>query len=189
MTWIQYARPWLAAFVISTALAQTPTIPPPNSSGPGGNRKVTALPPVRLPGGSPGASPRGTGTRTPNGTTTRHEPCWQVAGVPKSAMEQRRTISMQTRQEVEGVCADAALSAAQRQTRIRQIHEQERQQIDGLISPAQREAMHACQAGRGGRAGGGGGHVGGGHGGPCGIQSAIGKRPMTPVSDEADPEN
>jgi len=104
-------------------------------------------------------------------------------------MEQRRTISMQTRQEVEAVCADSALSAAQRQSRIHQIHEQERQQIDGLISPAQREAMHTCQAGRGGRAG-GGGHLGGGTGGgPCGVRTAIGKHPTPLASEDADPEN
>jgi hypothetical protein len=195
MSWIRYTRPLsLAGLAISTALAQTPTAPPPNSKSPGGNRTVTATPPLRIPGasaGSPTASPRGTatpGTRTPNSGTTRREPCWQVAGISKSAMEQRRTLSMQTRQEVESVCADAALSAAQKQTRIHQIHEQERQQIDGLISPAQREAMHACQQQRGGGVGGGGGHLGGG-GGPCGVRSAIGKRPMPPVSNEADPEN
>jgi hypothetical protein len=103
-------------------------------------------------------------------------------------MEQRRALTMQTRQEVEAVCADAALSAAQKQSRIHQIHEQERQQIDGLISPAQREAMHACQAERGTNLGGGGGHLGGG-GGPCGVRPTIGKRLTPPASDETDPEN
>ena len=186
MSWIRYARPLLlAALAISTVRAQTPTTTPPSNSKSPTWGKVSGTPPVRIPGSSPGstgASPRG----TPG--TTRREPCWQVAGVSKSAMEQRRTLSMQTRQEVEAVCADAALSAAQRQTRIRELHEQEKQQIDALISPAQREAMHACQAGRGGGHGGGGGHLGGG-GGPCGARSAIGKRPGPPISDETDPEN
>ena len=196
MSWIRYARPLLlAALAISPVLAQTSTAPPSTSKSPStGNRTNTPLPPVRIPGASGGSTtgiPRSTGstgTRPPNGTTTRREPCWQVAGISKSAMEQRHTLSMQMRQEVEAVCADAALSAAQKQSRIHQIREQERQQIDGLISPAQREAMHACQASRGGHAGGGGGHLGGG-GGPCGVRSAIGKRPMPPVSDETDPEN
>ena len=102
------------------------------------------------------------------GTTTnrpRREPCWQVAGISRSAMQQRRALTRQARQEVEAVCANSSLSAQQKQQQIQQIHQRERQQVEALITPAQQEAMRACQQGRG--VGHGGGHIGGG-GGPCG---------------------
>ena len=105
-------------------------------------------------------------------------------------MEQRRVIGQQTRQEVEAVCANASLSAAQKQERIRAIHQQERQQMDALISPQQREAMHACQQQRGGGVHLGGGHVGGGHGaGPCGTLPGLAKRLNESEPDEGAPKD
>jgi hypothetical protein len=94
----------------------------------------------------------------------KKEPCWQVAGVSVAAMHERRAISRQARQEVEAVCANSSLSAQQKHAQIQQIRERERQQIDAIITPAQREAIRSCQESRGG------GHGGGGHfgGGPCG---------------------
>jgi hypothetical protein len=103
-------------------------------------------------------------------------------------MEQRRSLSMQTRQEVEAVCANASLSAAQKQQRIRDIRQQERLQMDALISPAQREAMHACQLQRGGGAHGGGGI--GGHGaGPCGTLSGLPKHLNEFEAEESAPKD
>jgi TolA-binding protein len=125
---------------------------------------------------------------TATGPTTRPprvEPCWQVAGVAKSAIQQRRLIDQQTRQEVEAVCANSSLSIQQRRQQIRQIHERQRQEIDGLISPAQQEAMRSCQQQR--HAGhGGGGHLGGGHGGPCGDMS-VGHKQQPMEEDETPP--
>jgi len=100
--------------------------------------------------------------------TTQHprlEPCWEVAGVSKSALQQRRVIAQQARQEVEAVCANSSLSIQQKRQQIPQIHQRQRQEIDALITPAQQEAMRSCQEQRG-HGGHGGGHVGGGHGGP-----------------------
>ena len=90
------------------------------------------------PGRHPGAARR-----------ARVEPCWQVAGVPKSAMEQRRVVSEQAQQQIESVCANTALSPAQKRAQIRQIRERERQELDALISPAQRAALKACREQRG----------------------------------------
>ena len=113
----------------------------------------------------------------------RVEPCWEVAGVAKSAIEQRRTITQQARQEVEAVCANSSLSIRQKRQQIQQIHQRERQEIDAIISPAQREAMRACQEQRGH----GGGHVGGGRGGgPCG-EMPVGQKPNPPQQNEAPP--
>lgn len=195
MSWNKYVPTGLVAVLLiagSNVVAQTPSTVPPSRTNSSGNRTVIGTPPVRVPGTSVGTGlPGSTGSRTSTGGTNRREPCWQVAGVPKSAMDERHTIAMQTRSEVQAVCANAALSAAQKQERIREIHQQERQQLDGLISPAQREAMHACQQERGGGGhGGGGGNMGGGHStGPCGVLSVMPKRLNETEGDEEIPKN
>lgn len=146
MSWLKCVFPVLiAGIILSSALAQNP------------------LPPQTVPGGGATHPPR-------RGTTTTHarrEPCWEVAGISKAAMEQRRALQRQARQEIEAVCANASLSISQKRERIREIRERERQQAEALISPQQQEALHACQEERGGGHG-GGGHLGGGRGGPCG---------------------
>ncbi len=113
----------------------------------------------------------------------RPEPCWQVAGVSRSAIQQARAIRQQARQEVEAVCANSSLSPQQKRQQIQEIRQKERQQVEGVISPAQEQSMQACRKERGL---GGGGHVGrGGHGsGPCGEMPA-GKK----AEKEAEPED
>jgi hypothetical protein len=175
MSWQRYVLPIaVAAIAFSTALAQTPS----------------TLPPVRNPSSTPGATLPGSHPTKRGTTATNHrEPCWQVAGVSKSAMEQRHLIAQQTRQEVEAVCANSSLSAAQKQQRIREIHQQERQQTEALITPAQREAMHACQQSRGGGAHLGGGHLGGRGAGPCGSLPGLVNHESDSELEESPPKN
>jgi len=89
------------------------------------------------------ANPQGGGIRMPK--APRQEPCWQEAGISKSAMEQRRQIEQNTRAEIQSVCNDSALTPQQKREKIRQLHQQARQQIEGLITPQQQEALKACQ--------------------------------------------
>ena len=99
------------------------------------------------------------------------EPCWQVAGISKSAMEQRHSIQQNSHSQVEAVCADSSLTAQQRNQKIRQIHEQAKQQMDALVSPQQMQSLKACQSSRAAaHPSTGGHHVGGvaSSGGPCG---------------------
>ncbi len=114
----------------------------------------------------------------------RVEPCWAVAGVSKSAIQQRRVVAQQARQEVEAVCANSSLSIPQKRQQIQQIRQRERQEIDAIITPAQQADMRSCQEQRNG--GHGGGHVGGGHGGPCGEMS-VGHKPHPMEEDETPP--
>ncbi len=96
----------------------------------------------------------------------RQEPCWQVAGISQSAMQQVRTTRQQARQEMEAVCANSSLSLQQKREQLREIRQKERQQVATLITPQQEQARRACQQERGM-----GGHAGGGGGrgtGPCG---------------------
>ena len=121
------------------------------------------------------------------GTTKppRVEPCWEVAGVSKAAIQQRRMITQQARQQVEAVCANSSLSIQQKRQQIQQIHQRERQEIEALITPAQQEAIRSCQQGRnGGHSG--GGHLGGGHGGPCGEMS-LGHKPNPQHGEDETP--
>jgi len=130
------------------------------------------------------------GSPTAPGTTAkpaRQEPCWEVAGVSKAAIQQRRAITQQARQEVEAVCANPSLTAQQKRQEIQQIHQRERQEVDAIITPAQQEAIRSCQQAR--NAGHGGGHAAGGGGGPCGEMPAGHKPNPQHEEDEAPPED
>ena len=128
---------------------------------PGVAQTVTPLPPIR--GGHPGST-----GNNPSATHPRREPCWEVAGVSKAAMEQRHALARQAKQEVESVCANSSMTLQQKREEIRLIHEREKQQANALVTPQQQEAIKACQESRG-HGGGHGGFGGGGHGmGPCG---------------------
>ena len=126
---------------------------------------------------------------TAPGTTTRPrlEPCWEVAGVSKAAIRQRRIITQQARQQVEAVCTNSSLSMQQKRQQIQQIRQREHQEIEAVITPAQQEAMRSCQQGRNGGHG-GGGHLGGGRGGPCGEMS-IGHKPNPQRGEDETPPN
>jgi hypothetical protein len=106
---------------------------------------------------------------TDRAKTLRPEPCWEEAGIPKSVIEQRRQIERITRGEIQSVCNDSSLTPEQKREKIRQLHQQARQQMQGLITPQQKEAMKACQQQRAAAHppnSGLGKHVGGR--GPCG---------------------
>ena len=136
---------------------------------------VGAQVPVRPPGTKPVPHPR-------------QEPCWQVAGVSPSAIRERRSLAQQARSEVESVCANSSLSIQQKRQEIQQIHVRERQQIDAIITPSQREEMRSCQESRGHVGHGGGGHVGGG--GPCGeIATEHNSRPLHEQEEDDLPPN
>ncbi len=107
------------------------------------------------------------------GPRPRVEPCWQQAGISKTAMQERAAIARETRSQVEAVCANSALTPQQRQQEIRQIHQQAKEKQDALVSPSQLEALQACQKGRAGAHPPAPGlHHGGGLG-PCGEPAAV----------------
>jgi hypothetical protein len=96
-------------------------------------------------------------------------PCWQQAGIEKSVMEQRWAAERETRSQVEAVCANSSLTAQQKQQQAREIRQQSRQKMEGLITPAQEKALTACQQERGMNHGGGGPQAGAQQeGGGCG---------------------
>jgi TolA-binding protein len=114
-----------------------------------------------------------------------HEkPCWEVAGISKSAIAERRRIEQETRSQVQSVCNDASLNEQQKREKIREVRQQSHQQIEALINPQQQEALTACQKERAAARGGSAGHSSGGihhGGGPCG---EIGSGPKPPSEPE-----
>ena len=128
------------------------------------------------------AVPSGTNSNSTAPRRGQNRPCWQQAGVSQSVMQQRRSLEQNTRSEIESVCADSSLSQQQKHQKIQQIHAQARQQIQGMMTPQQEEALKSCRAQRGeGRHEGGGSggrsmHEGGGRGqGPCGEMAGGGR--------------
>jgi len=122
----------------------------------------------------------------------KQPPCWEVAGVPKSAIEERRAIQQRIHSEVEAVCADSSLTQQQRQQKIREIHEQAKQQLDALVTPEQQQALKSCQASRNH----GGTHPGAAHPsvganhGPCGeLPSKTGPAPNPSPGSKPEPED
>ncbi|HEY6350177.1 MAG TPA: hypothetical protein VI636_12290 [Candidatus Angelobacter sp.] len=99
---------------------------------------------------TPGANNNSTQTTNTTGTgSRRQEPCWKVAGVSPAALQQRRGIEQNVRSQVATVCADSSLTAQQRHAKIHEIHAQAQQQMQGLITPEQQEALKSCRASRG----------------------------------------
>jgi TolA-binding protein len=95
----------------------------------------------------------------------RQSPCWQQAGISQSAIEQRKQIEESTHGQVESVCNDSSLTPQQKQQKIHQLHQEAQQQMQGLITPQQEQALKSCREKRGE-----GPHMGGMHrggGGPC----------------------
>jgi len=154
-----------------------------------GQRTTAQSIPIRVQQPLPGHS--GPVTHPPQ---THQLPCWQEAGVSKSAMQEREAIQRRTKSEVEAVCAETSLTPQQRQQKIQQIHQQAKQQMDALVSPQQLEAMKSCQMSRnhgGGHPGVGHPGAGGGHG-PCGELPSGPHPPKTPnpsPGEKPEPEN
>ncbi len=113
-----------------------------------------------------------TSTNSTGGVSTgptsggRREPCWEQAGISQQAIAQRRSLEQSARTQIHAVCSDASLTPQQRREKIRGIREQTQQQVQGLFTPQQLEALKACQASR--RSGASAPPRIGGRRGPCG---------------------
>jgi hypothetical protein len=77
-------------------------------------------------------------------TQPRQQPCYGVAGVSKAAVDRRAAVARSANAQVEAICANAALTPPQRSLEIRQIRQQERAEINTIITPQQQEAIRVC---------------------------------------------
>jgi Spy/CpxP family protein refolding chaperone len=144
--------------------------------------------PASKPGALPERPAQGPANRAPH-----QQPCWQQVGISKEAMGQRREVEQNTRAEVEAVCADTSLTSQQKHSKIKELRQQARQQIESIITPQQQEELKACNAERNaGHPSGGGPRPGGGGLGPCG-EAEPAPAPgssggNTPAGNNADPK-
>jgi Spy/CpxP family protein refolding chaperone len=97
-------------------------------------------------------------------------PCFKQAGVSDDTWQKIRDIHKTTHQQVVSICENSSLSAQQKREQVRQAFQQTEQQVHGLLTPQQQDALKQCrQEPRGDRKGMGGGMRGMRRGGgdPC----------------------
>ena len=98
-----------------------------------------------------------------------HEACWKQAGIPESAIQQRKTIEENAHSQVQSVCSDSSLNQQQKMQKIRDIRKSTHEQMRSLLSPQQEQALKQCQRehGRAGAHHAGSGASGAHAGNPC----------------------
>lgn len=97
-------------------------------------------------------------------------PCFKQAGVSDDTWQKIRDIHKTTHQQVVSICENSSLTAQQKREQVRQAFQQTEQQVHGLLTPQQQDALKQCrQERRGDRKGMGGGMRGMRRGGgdPC----------------------
>lgn len=89
----------------------------------------------------------------PNGRTARYgrrgphpTPCWKVAGIAPTAVNQRWHIEDDAKGKIQEVCSDPALNAGQKREKIREINAHTEQEIAKIIPAKQLDAFKGCQA-------------------------------------------
>src|SRR5207237_9271243 len=60
------------------------------------------------------------------------KPCWEVAGISKSAIAERRRIEQETRSQVQSVCNDSSLNEPQKREKIREIRQRSHHTVGHL---------------------------------------------------------
>lgn len=77
------------------------------------------------------------------------EPCWEVAGIQKNAIEQVWALERETHSQVEAVCSNSSLTPQQKHVQVRELREQTHQKVESLITPEQSKALESCRQERG----------------------------------------
>lgn len=96
-------------------------------------------------------------------------PCFKQAGVSDETWQKIMDIHKATHQQVVGICENTSLNTQQKRQQIRQAFQQTEQQVHGLLTPQQQDAVKQCrQERRSNRRGMHGGGMRMGRGGdPC----------------------
>jgi hypothetical protein len=99
----------------------------------------------------------------PGQVRVREEPCWQKVGISKDVIDQRQAVELDTRSQVQAVCADSSLSDPQKKQKIRELRQESKQKVAGLMTEQQQQELQSCQKERAAN-----------HPAPAGIQHAGG---------------
>jgi len=135
------------------------------------------IPPIMVVLGSAGQSCAQTNTQRaqrPAQVRVQEEPCWQKAGISKDVIDQRQAIELDTRSQVQAVCADSSLTDPQKKQKIHEIRQESKQKVSGLMTEQQQQDLQSCQKERAANHPAPAGvHHGGG--GPCGNLASPGE--------------
>lgn len=81
----------------------------------------------------------------PTHVRVHQEPCWQQVGLSKDVIDQRHAVELETRSQVQAVCADTSMSDQQKKQKIHQIHQESKQKVAGLMTEQQQQELQSCQ--------------------------------------------
>ena len=107
----------------------------------------------------PDAAPEAAGPQA--GRRGAEPPCFKQAGVSDETWQKIKDIHKTTHQQMVGICENTSLSAQQKRQQIRQAFQQTEQQVHGLLTPQQQDAVKQCRQERRGNRKGMGGGMGG----------------------------
>lgn len=117
-----------------------------------------------------GAPPEGAAPGPRAGRRGGEPPCFKQAGVSDDTWQKIMDVHKSTHQQVVGICENTSLNPQQKRQQIREARQQAEQQVHGLLTPQQQDAVKQCrQERRANRKGMGGGMRGMRRGGgdPC----------------------
>ena len=109
----------------------------------------------------------------PTRVRVHQEPCWQQVGISKDVIDQRKAVELDTRSQVQAVCADSSLNDQQKKQKIHEIHQESKQKVAGLMTEQQQQDLQSCQKERAANHPAPAGTQHGG-GGPCGNLASSG---------------
>ncbi len=72
-------------------------------------------------------------------------PCFKQAGVSEDTWQKIRDIHKNNHQQVVSICENSSLSAQQKRDQVRQAFQQTEQQVHGLLTPQQQDALKQCR--------------------------------------------
>lgn len=105
-----------------------------------------------------GAPPEGAAPGPRAGRRGGEPPCFKQAGVSDDTWQKIMDVHKSTHQQVVGICENTSLNPQQKRQQIREARQQAEQQVHGLLTPQQQDAVKQCrQERRGDRKGMGGG--------------------------------
>lgn len=131
---------------------------------------VIALAPTLLLAQDQQAAPEAAAPPPPAMQRGAEPPCFKQAGVSEDTWQKIRDIHKSARQQAIGICENTSLNPQQKREQLRDAFRQTEQQVHGLLTSQQQDALKQCrQERRGDRKGMGGGMRGMRRGGgdPC----------------------
>jgi Spy/CpxP family protein refolding chaperone len=89
--------------------------------------------------------PQAAGPAPRTGAHGGEPPCFKQAGVSDATWDQIRAIHKATHQQVVGICENTSLNPQQKRQQIREARQQAEQQVHGLLTPQQQDAVKQCR--------------------------------------------